>query len=99
MSARYNEDGTCSECYERPENCLGCQFQRCAICTQIFGASELYEHPGLYACETHVAEMQSKSETQKEQRDYLERASTERYRGLDFGDGPIGEANRRIFRR
>jgi hypothetical protein len=99
VSARYNEDGTCSECFESPGNCLGCQFERCVICRQEFGSSQLYEHRGLYACEEHVEEMRAKSERQKEQRDYLERAATERYRGLDFGDGPIGEANRKIFRR
>lgn len=56
----------CANCFEYPENCVGCEWHRCAICHEELTDSECYEYRGAYACQKHFEEMTQKRDEQRE---------------------------------
>lgn len=57
----------CANCFEYPENCVGCVWDKCAICDEELSSSELYEYRGVYACSEHFDELCEKRDYQRQQ--------------------------------
>ncbi len=57
----------CANCFEYPENCLGCEWHKCVICGEEFAASEIYEYRGIYACKEHIDEVREKRDYQRKE--------------------------------
>jgi hypothetical protein len=70
---------------------------RCFQCKKNLESWEAYEHRGVVACSEHFDAAVEAGDLRHAKATEREEAETERYRGLDFGDGPIGRANRQIF--
>lgn len=68
VEAGYGMKGlVCGSCFERPENCLGCEWHNCVICGEELSDSEAYEYRGAIACATHHEEMIKKRDYQRQQ--------------------------------
>jgi hypothetical protein len=68
VEAGYGMKGmVCASCFERPENCIGCEWHNCAICGEELSDSEAYEYRGAIACATHHDEMIEKRDYQRQQ--------------------------------
>lgn len=55
----------CASCFEYPENCRGCEWYKCAICSEELTAQEAYEYRGVTSCIAHFEELQVKREEQR----------------------------------
>jgi hypothetical protein len=67
VEAGYGMKGlVCANCFERPENCLGCEWHNCAICGEELSDSEAYEYRGAIACAAHHEEMIAKRDEQRQ---------------------------------
>lgn len=67
VKAGYGIKGlVCGSCFERPQNCLGCEWHNCAICGEELSDSEAYEYRGAIACRTHHDEMIQKRDEQRQ---------------------------------
>jgi len=56
----------CASCFEYPENCKGCEWNKCAICGEELSESEAYEYRGVISCQTDFEELQQKRNEQRE---------------------------------
>lgn len=67
VEAGYGMKGlVCGSCFERPENCLGCEWHHCAICGEELSDSEAYEYRGVISCAEHHEEMIEKRDRQRQ---------------------------------
>ena len=57
----------CAGCFEKVENCLGCDFRVCPICKEEFYEGEMYEYRGALACERDFNEVTKKRDEQRQQ--------------------------------
>jgi hypothetical protein len=57
----------CASCFEYPENCIGCEWHKCAVCGEELSDSEAYEYRGAFACEKHHEESIEKRDFERQE--------------------------------
>ena len=74
----------CANCFEYPENCVGCEWNICAICKEEVADSECYEYRGVMACEKDFDELIKKRDEQRERVMEVTNASVKSQRNGEF---------------
>ena len=70
---------------------------KCTICKKEISDSEAYEYRGAISCEEHFDGAIEKRDREREEIISRQNSETEIFKGLDFGEGAIGETNRKIL--
>lgn len=90
----------CAGCFEYPENCIGCQWEKCAVCKEEFYEGEMYEYRGMLSCEKDHEAMIKKRDFERAEVIAENQHQTKPFRGLDMAnDSVIGKANRQILKK
>jgi recombinational DNA repair protein (RecF pathway) len=71
---------------------------QCAQCKKELDPIDAYEYRGAVACESCFESVIAARDHEREEVMAEESAKTEKLRGLNFGDNPIGKANRQILK-
>lgn len=71
----------------------------CAYCKQEVAGDDAYEYRGAYSCSEHFDLVIEQRDRQRAEIIAEEDAKLAPLHGLDFGDNPVGRANREIMKR
>jgi recombinational DNA repair protein (RecF pathway) len=69
----------------------------CSICGKSISDSDTYEYRGQISCDDHFDEMCEARDSERAAIIKEESAKTDKLKRLDFGNGPIGAANRKLL--
>ena len=57
----------CASCFEYPENCVGCEWNRCYKCGEELADNECYEYRGAFSCSEHLEEVSEAREIERKE--------------------------------
>lgn len=57
----------CANCFNYPENCVGCEWHNCSVCGEELLESETYEYRGAFSCSKHHEESIKKRDFERQE--------------------------------